>query len=227
MIGLLVPTPYSQPVRPEGVRERVRQLVEDERAVVDSWTDRLLRRELRYFVTMCALLGYSDHSAAVVVRGFRGVDAALVDPDQIRTGSDVEARSLAVVEELRPILGPLAARGDDQLTLDELDGAVAPVLDIPPRVILGDDGPDRYFDLVCWNEANAVAEGMQRPYFAAARISNEGFHKPLDRFELVEPLSAMVFRYEDVPERRDDTARAIVETLAAFRAAAPWPLPAS
>jgi hypothetical protein len=42
------------------------------------------------------------------------------------------------------------------------------IMDVPVRSILGvSDGPDRYFDLICWNEASAPAEANNTPYFAA------------------------------------------------------------
>jgi hypothetical protein len=79
--------------------------------------------------------------------------------------------------------------------------------------------------LVCWNQANAVAEGAQRPYRAARAISAEGLHEPVDAFGLIEPMTALTEHYEDVPEAREATGAEIMRVLDAFRAAAPWPLP--
>jgi hypothetical protein len=44
-------------------------------------------------------------------------------------------------------------------------------------------------------------------------------------FGLIEPMTVLTERYEDVPEDREATAAEIVQALDAFRAAAPWPLP--
>jgi hypothetical protein len=107
--------------------------------------------------------------------------------------------------------------------------SAAPTLTAGPAsadpAILADHGPERHFDLICWNQANCVTEAMQRPYLAAVSISSEGFHDPADRFGLVAPMTQLRIRYEDEPERRPATAEEIVATLDAFRASAPWPLP--
>lgn len=165
-----------------------------------------------------------DHSAVVPLRGLRAVEQDLTDPTQLRTHSDFERRCLALVERLRPEVASLLPR-IDAVSLVELH-AVEPVLvDLAPRMILGDTGPDRYFDLICWNQANALAEDVQRPYWAATGISRESVYHPADRFGLVEPMTELRIRYEDEPERRDDTARDIMTVLDAFLTAAPWPLP--
>ncbi len=202
--------------RPGGV-------VEEEQAIVASWTTRSLRVDVRAFVDACALLHYSEHSAMVALLGFRAVEAGLADPTQFRTGSDFEVRCLSAVERLRPVLGPLSVRLDAVRPL-ELDAVAPALIDVPPTVILGTDEPDRQFDLICWNQANAIAEDVQRPYLAAVRISGLGLHDPADRFGLVGPMTALRVRYEDEPERRAETAARIVEVLDRFRAAAPWPL---
>ena len=61
---------------------------------------------------------------------------------------------------------------------------------------------------------------MQRPYLAARHIAAENFHRPLDRFGLIAPMTDLAERYEDRP---DDRA-AIGAQLDPFRARAPWPI---
>jgi hypothetical protein len=188
--------------------------------IVESWTDLRLRVELTAFVDVCARLVFDDHPVAWVLRGFALVDSWLGEPGQLRTGSDFEARSLRCVEELRPVVSGMADG-----SLPEQDDVFMPLVLVPPRVVLGDDGPDSQFNLVCWNQANAVAEGVQRHYRAARGISAVGFHEPVDVFGLIEPMTELTERYEDVPEAREATGAEIMRVLEAFRAAAPWPLP--
>jgi hypothetical protein len=211
-------------MRPPGARERIREVARAELDILESWTDRRLRVELAAFVDVCARLVFDDHPVAWVLRCYALVDSWLGDPGQLRTGTDFEARCLQCVEELRPIVGGMAARPIEEVPFSEQDDVFVPLALVPPRVVLGDDGPDSQFNLVCWNQANAVAEGAQRPYRAARGISAVGFHEPVDVFGLIEPMTVLTERYEDVPEARAATAAEIVRELDAFRAVAPWPL---
>ena len=210
----------AAPVRPDGVLERMRELGRSERRLIESWTDRGLRVELTVFVDLCARLWFGDHSAGVVLRSFDSVVELLDDPDQLRTGSDFETRCLAVVRELRPMVNGLS-----QASLDDQDGVIDVLTQIPPLLILGECEPESHFDLVCWNEANSLAENAQRPYLAARHIAAEDFHEPADRFGLVEPMAELAVRFEDRPDERDAVAIEIARELAAFRARAPWPIP--
>jgi hypothetical protein len=207
-------------MRPPGARERIRDVARAELDILESWTDRRLRVELTALVDVCARLAFNDHAVAWVLKVYALVDFHLDDPGQLRTGTDFEDRCLRCVEELRPIVDGVAER-----PLAEQDDIFMPLVLVPPRVIIGDDGPGSQFNLVCWNQANAVAEGAQRPYRAARGISAMGFHDPVDVFGLIEPMTVLTERYEDVPEAREATAAEIVQALDAFRAAAPWPLP--
>jgi len=211
-------------VRPAGVRERIREVALAERAVVESWTDRRLRVRLTTLIDLCARLHYDDHPVAAVLRCYARVDELLADPAQRRTGTDFEVRSLACVTELHPLVGPLVAGPVEEVPLAAQDEVREPLTAVPPRTILGEDGPDSAFDLVCWNEANAVAEDVQRPYRAARHIATEGFHDPTDAFGLVAPLTELAERYEDVPGSRTATGAEIVRVLDEFRARAPWPI---
>jgi hypothetical protein len=212
-------------MRPAGARERIQEVARAELDILESWTDRRLRVELAAFVDVCARLAFYDHPVGRALKCYALVDSWLDDPGQLRTGSDFEARCLRCVEELRPIVGEMAARPIEEVPLPEQNDVLEPLVLVPPRVILGEAGPDSYFNLVCWNQANAVAEGAQRPYRAARGISAEGIHETADAFGLVEPMTVLTERYEDLPEAREATAAEIVRVLEAFRAAAPWPLP--
>lgn len=211
---------YDQSVRPGGVRDRVRVLVEQERALVDSWHDRRLRVELCRFVDLCAGLWNNDHPVFTVVESYRTLRRLLAEPGQLRTGTDFEARCFAALEALRPAL-------DNVRSWEEADVVIAPLLRIPPLTILGETSPDWAFDLVCWNEANGLAEQVRRPYGAAVAIANEGFHQPTDVFELVAPMTELMIRYEDLPETREATGDQIRRVLEDFRARVPWPVTAA
>lgn len=211
-------------MRPKGVRERTRELARSEYELVESWTDRLMRVRLATLVDLCARLYFEDHPVSVVLRCFRQVDSLLSGPAQYRTGTDFEFRSLACMDELRPVIGEMSTRPVEAVAFEEQDRIREPLLSIPPLVILGEAGPDCHFNLVCWNEANALAEGVQRPYRAASNIAAEGFHEPIDSFGLVAPMSELVERYEDVPTSREGAAAEIIRILDAFRATAPWPI---
>ena len=120
--------------------------------------------------------------------------------------------------------GAPGVSGLSQASLDAQDGVIDVLTQIPPLLILGESEPESHFDLVCWNEANSLAENVQRPYLAARHIASEDFHAPADRFGLAEPMTALAERYEDRPGERDAIAAKIGRELDAFRARAPWPI---
>jgi hypothetical protein len=99
------------------------------------------------------------------------------------------------------------------------------LVSVPPWTILGECERESHFDLVCWNEANALAEHVQRPYLAARHIAAEDFHQPLDRFGLITPMTELAERYEDFAGDRAAINAEIEAQLAEFRARAPWPIP--
>ena len=220
MTGRGARTRYDPLMRPPGVRERVRELGIAERRLVESWTDRALRVRLTEFVDLSARLWFGDHGVGVVLRCFDSVVELLGEPEQMRTGSDFEARCLEAVRELRPVVGGLSGA-----SLDAQDGVLDVLTQIPPLLILGDAGPESHFDLVCWNEANSLAEGVQRPYLAARHIASEDVHAPGDPFGLLPPMVQLAERYEDRPDERAAVAGEIARVLDAFRARAPWPIP--
>ena len=64
----------------------------------------------------------------------------------------------------------------------------------------------------------------QRPYLAARHIAAEDFHRPLDRFGLIAPMTDLAARYEDRPDDRAAIGAEIGAQLDSFRARAPWPI---
>jgi hypothetical protein len=197
----------------------MRELGTAERRLVDSWRDRALRVQLTVFIDLCARLWFGDHGVGAVLRRFDAVAALLADPEQMRTGSDFEERCLAAVDELAPMVAGLSGR-----SLDDQDGVRDVLVNVPPWTILGECERESHFDLVCWNEANALSEDVQRPYLAARHIAAEDFHQPLDRFGLIAPMTELAERYEDFPADRAAISVEIEAQLDQFRAGAPWPI---
>jgi len=193
--------------------------------VVHSWPDRALRVQLTSFVNLCARQRHHDYPVTTVLRRYRDVVSHLGDPTQVRTGTDFETRCVSAVEQLHPILGDIAERPVDEVPFDEQEALHEPLLRIPPMAILGEVGDDCSFHLLCWNEANSLAEGVQTPYRAARHIANEGFHEAADAYGLIGPMSEFAERDEDQPSDRAATGADIAGALDAFRAQAAWPLP--
>ena len=153
------------------------------------------------------------------LESFDKVETLLDDPGQLRTGSDFETRCLDAVRELRPIVSGLSAA-----SFDEQESVIDVLTGIPPLLILGECEHESHFDLICWNEANSLAENVQTPYLAARHIASEDFHEPADRFGLVGPMEELAVRYEDEPDQRPAIGVEIARQLDAFRARAPWPI---
>jgi hypothetical protein len=174
------------------------------------------------FVNLCARQWHHDHPMTTVLRRYREILALLDDPRQLRTGSDFETRSLACVGQLRPHISDLAER--DDVTFEEEERAREPLLWILPMTILGEASPSWPFNLLCWNEANSLAEGVQTPYRAARHIANEAFHAPDDPFGLIAPMTALAERYEDHPSSRETAAAEVRSALSVFVGQAPWPV---
>jgi hypothetical protein len=175
-------------------------------------------------VNLCARQWHHDHPMTTVLRRYREAIALLDDPEQLRTGSDFEARSLACIEHLRPRVGSLAERDDSEVSFEEQERARDPLLWIPPMTILGEASSGWPFHLLCWNEANSLAEGVQTPYRAARHIANEGFHEPDDPFDLIAPMTELAERYEDHTSLRERIATEVRSTLSMFLVQAPWPV---
>lgn len=189
-----------------------------------SWSERALRVHLTSFVNLCARQAHHDHPMTTVLHRYREVTALLDDPRQRRTGADFERRSLACVRQLRPLIGDTAHRNGAEVPFEQQERAREPLLQIPPMTILGEASPGWPFDLVCWNEANSLVEGVQTPYRAARHIANEAFHEPDDPFGLIAPMTELAERYEDHPASREATAADVRAVLSDFLARAPWPI---
>lgn len=159
-----------------------------------------------------------------VLRRYREVTALLADARQRRTGSDFEARCLACVELLRPLIGDVSERDGAEVPFEQQERARDPLLWIPPMTILGEASPGWPFHLVCWNEANSLVEGVQTPYRAARHIATEAFHEPDDPFVLIAPMTELAERYEDDPPSREATAAEVRSVLTDFLARAHWPI---
>ena len=134
-------TPYSPGMRPAGVRQRVRELQDQEWDLVHSWTDRALRVHITSFVNLCARQWHHDHPMTTVLRRYHEVIALLGDPRQLRTRTDFETRSVECVERLRPLIGDLAGRNAADVPFEQLEQARDPLLWIPPMTILGEASP--------------------------------------------------------------------------------------
>lgn len=209
-------------MRPPGVRQRIKNLLDGEWNYVHSHPKRLLRVNLTSFVSLCGRLWYSDHPVTTVLKGYHEVCTYLDDPSQVTTHSDFENKSMACIEQLRPEIGELAGRPTQDIPFDEQEAAREPLLRVPPMTLLREVNPECYFHLVCWNEANSLVEGVQTPYRAARQIANMGFHNPADPYDLIEPLTDLAVRYEDYPDERGETGDEIAALLAAYITRVPW-----
>jgi hypothetical protein len=153
---------------------------------------------------------------------YHEVVLSLDDPAQVRTHTDFEERCIVCIEQLRPQILDLATIAGS-LTLEEEDAVCEPLLRIPPMALLGEVDDRCYFHMICWNDANCVAEGVVEPYWAARGIANMGFFEPDDPYGLVEPLTALAERYEDYPAQREVVAAEITTLLTAYLTRGPWP----
>ncbi len=208
--------------RPPGVQQRIRELLDGEWSYVHSLPGRGLRVNLTSFINLCGRLWYHDHPVTTALRRYHEVCTYLGDPAQEKTHTAFEDKSIACVEQLRPEVGEIAKKPAEEIPFDTQESVREPLLRIPPMVLLGEFGPESYFHLVCWNEANSLVEGMQTPYRAARQIANMGFHNPADPYDLIKPLTSLAVRYEDYPEERGKTGAEITAVLAAYLTRAPW-----
>lgn len=209
-------------IRPPGVQQRVKELLDSEWSYVHSFPGRGLRVHLTSFISLCGRLWYDDHPVTTVLRRYHEVGVYLDDLSQERVHTDFENKSIICVEQLRPEIGELANKPIEDISLDAQEEAREPLLRIPSTVFFGKADRESYFHLVCWNEANSLVEGMQTPYRAARQIANMGFHNPADPYDLIKPLTNLAVRYEDYPDERGETGAAIVAVLAGYITRAPW-----
>jgi len=214
----------DRPTRPPGVIERFRELTADDRNHARRHPELRLRLEVADFVVLSARQRYRDVALDRTADQFWTAWFALREPDQHLTHTDFEDRSIACLRRLHPLIDGYAERHPDADPLDVDDGLRRLFVDVPPQVLLGELGPNSSFDLLCWNAANSVAEGVKRPYFAARPVVHAAYHHPADPFGIVAPLTELAERYEDCPDDRPAIAEEITAVLTRFLEVAPWPL---
>jgi hypothetical protein len=222
MIGRGVPTGYDSRMRPPGVQQRIRKLLDDEWEHVHSQPDLAFRVNLTDFIGLAARLWYHDHPIATVLNRYRTTRALMDDPLQRRTGTDFERAGIDCIRQLEPELGRFVHEPAELAPFEEQDSTERPLLQIPPRVLLGEVGPDSYYHLACWNEANSLVEGVQTPYRAAQRTVNMRIHEPPDAYGLLPELTGLVIRYEDVPDLRRETGELITAVFVRYIERVPW-----
>ena len=214
----------DRPTRPLGVVERFRQLTAENRNYVRAHPELRLRLEVADFLVLSARQRYQDLAFDTTVNQFWTAWFALREPEQHLTHSDFEDRSIACVRQLHPLIDGYAERHPAADPLDVEDGLRRLLVDVPPQVVLGELGSNSSFDLICWNAANSVVEGIKRPYFAGRPIVHAACHRPADPFGVVPPLVELTERYEDHPDDRSAVAEEITAVLTRFLEVAPWPV---
>lgn len=205
--------------RPAGVVERIRATQAAERQVAHELR---LRNGLAALVTASGTQGFADHAFASDLDLLDEVSVWVDDARQWRSGTEFERRSLAYLYDFRAKLGATRSRTGGSLSFDDEEVLREETLVDVRRALLGDDGAD-FFELVCWNEANSVAEGVRRPYIAASAISSMALHDPNDRYDLIPPLAEARIQYEDQPESRAEVNDEITNRLADYASRAGWP----
>lgn len=215
---------FDRPTRPLGVLERFRALIADDRRYADGRPELRLRIALTDFLHVAARQRYQDLPVGAALDQFYAAYFALREPGQRHTGSDFERRSIDCVRQLHPVVDGYEERHPDTDPLDTEDGLRRLFVDVPPQVVLGELRSNSSFDLICWNAANSLIEGVKRPYFAARPIVHAAYHRPTDTYGLVTPLASLTERYEDRPDDRPAVAEEITAVLARFLEVAPWPL---
>ena len=213
----------DHPTRPLGVLERFRALVAEDRRYEEGHPELRLGIALTDFLYLSGRQRYQDLPVGATLDQFYAAYFALREPGQRRTHSDFENRSIDSVQRLHPLIDGYAERHPGADPLDVDDALRRLLVDIPPKVVLGELGPGSSFDLICWNAANSLVEGVKRPYNTARRIVHTAYHRPADPFGLVPPLTTLTERYEDFPESRPETAEEITDVLMRFLDVAPWP----
>lgn len=222
MTGPAAPTGYDGAMRRDGVYQRFVELREERARRARRHPECRLRAALASFIGLCGRRWYEDHPVSRTLDAYYDVILSLDDPAQVRTGTDFEERCIDCIEQLRPEIVDLA-KVASSLTLEEEDAASGPLLRIPPIALLGEINDQCYFHMICWNDANCVAEEVVEPYWAARGIANMGFFEPDDPYGLVEPLTALAERYEDYSEEREVVAAEITTLLATYLTRVPWP----
>jgi hypothetical protein len=210
-------------MRPAGVVQRFRALVADENARVRAHPELEFRIALDDFIVAAARQYYRDLPVPLAVEQFWTAFVGLGDPAQLRTHTDFEDRCVDALRRLHPLVDGFADRRPEADPLDVDDAIRAHLVSVPPSAVLGEYLPGSSFDLLCWNAANCLAEGIRPPYRAARPVVHAAYHRPADPYGLVAPLSALTERYEDHPDDRPAVAAEITAVLTHFLEVAPWP----
>ncbi|MEU6131459.1 hypothetical protein ABZ805_19995 [Saccharopolyspora sp. NPDC047091] len=184
-------------MRPRGVRLRVEELRGLDARRDHAEPERARGRALAWFVHGCALLDL-DVATSGVVQLYREVLALLDDPAQHRTGSHWERAVLRCVDQLREPLAEVAADPHRHASRDERL-ALAPLVEIPPQVLIGPGGAERSFPMACRNAAGALLDGMISPYRAVGFVVGVGYFHPDQELAAMREWRV---RYEDEPDAR-------------------------
>ena len=210
-------------VRPAGVLERFREVRQAEWDVVYSRPGNAFRARLMSFINLSGRLRFYDLAERTVLTEFQEAYSLVEDSTQRRTGTAFERRSIDCLRRLHPVVGAYAAGLPETASVVEEEQLREPLVTTPPTTLLGSAGLEQSFDMVCWNDANCLVEGVTTPWLAARGIANLGYHQPADVYGLVSPLGELAERYEDFPEGRSETAEEITAVLMRFLDVAPWP----
>lgn len=210
-------------MRPAGVLQRFREVRQSEWDHVFAHPENAFRARLMSFVDLCGRLRFFDLPDRAVLLEFREAYALVDDPTQRRTDTGFEHRSIECLRRLHHVVGEYVAGLPDTASVLEEDRLHEPLVTVPPSVLLGSAGREQSFEMVCWNNANCLVEGITTPWLAARGIAHIGYHQPADAYGLVSPLTALTERYEDHPESRAESAEEITAVLTRFLDVAPWP----
>jgi hypothetical protein len=203
--------------------ERFQALRAEEQERVRMHPQLRFRIELTDFITVSARQYDSDLPVGTAVGVFYEVYFLLRDRTHLRTNTDFERRCIASLYELHPLVDGYAERHPDADVLDVDDAMRDLFVSIPLRLVLGESRPAGNFDLICWNGAHALVEGIRLPFWAAFPIVHAAYHRPADPYGIVPPLTTLTERYVDHPDDRDAVADDIAAVLTRFLEVAPWP----
>jgi hypothetical protein len=188
-------------------------LQDEERQRRGARPDLSLRHAVVDLVSGCATQYYADHALSEDLERLDRARGLLHTDDQYRVGSRFETVCLDAVEQLIDAASPRRERTND---LDVHDDLRRVVVDVPARVILGRNDEEAPGDLLCWNEANCLLEGVTGTYRCASAISVLGFLGASDRYRVVDPLIDLRRRYEADPKARPELDVEIREVSSTF-----------
>lgn len=188
-------------------------LQDEERQRRAARPDLSLRYAVVDLVSGCATQYYADHALSEDLERLDRARGLLHRDDQYRVGSRFETVCLDAVDQLVDAASPRRERTND---LDVYDDLRRVVVDVPARVILGRNDEEAAGDLLCWNEAKCLLEGVTGTYRCASAISVLGFLGAADRYRVVDPLIDLRRRYEADPKARPELDVEIREVSSTF-----------